>query len=94
MPIVCIFWWAPPAPGRWPQRRDQISHPSHGHDDLSNAIAGAADLALNYTLFDFSLSWVDGAPANETYAQRKQRESDENFRWRLGNYMRSIGAVW
>jgi hypothetical protein len=74
--------------------RDQISRPSHGHDDLSNAIAGAADLALNYTLFDSSLSWVDGAPANETYAQRKQRESDENFRWRLGNYMRSIGAVW
>ena len=27
-------------------------------------------------------------------AERKQHESDENFRWRLGNYMRSIGATW
>jgi hypothetical protein len=74
--------------------RDQISHPSHGHDDLANTIAGAADLAFNYTLFDSSLGWVDGASANETNAERKQRESDENFRWRLGNYMRSIGAGW
>ena len=27
-------------------------------------------------------------------AERKQHESDANFRWRLGNYMRSIGAAW
>ena len=30
----------------------------------------------------------------ETDAERKQHEFDENFRWRLGNYMRSIGAAW
>ena len=72
--------------------REQISHPTHGHDDVANAIAGAADVAYNYTLFDTSWSFVDGP--YETDAERKQHESDENFRWRLGNYMRSIGAGW
>jgi hypothetical protein len=48
---------------------------------------------MGYTLLDTSQSFVDGAP-NETDAQRKQRESDENFRWRLGNYMRSNGVGW
>jgi hypothetical protein len=73
--------------------REQISHPTHGHDDVANATAGAADVAYNYTLFDTSWSFVDGTPY-ETDAERKQHESDENFRWRLGNYMRSIGAGW
>jgi hypothetical protein len=74
--------------------RDQISHPTHGHDDVANVIAGAAELAHNYTLFDTSWSFVDGVPStNETDAERKQRESDENFRWRLGNYMRSISSA-
>ena len=41
--------------------REQISHPTHGHDDVANAIAGAADVAYNYTLFDTSWSFVDGA---------------------------------
>jgi hypothetical protein len=73
--------------------REQITHPTHGHDDIANAIAGAADIAYNYTLFDTSWSFVDGIPAtNETYAERKQRESDDNFRWRLANYMGSINA--
>jgi AcrB/AcrD/AcrF family len=56
-------------------------------------LAGAADVAYNYTLFDTSWSFVDGTPY-ETDAERRQHESDENFRWRLGNYMRSIGAGW
>jgi hypothetical protein len=72
--------------------RDQISAETHGHDDIANVIAGVAELAHNYTLFDTSWSFV--GPTNETDAERKQRESDENFRWRLGNYMRSIGAGW
>jgi hypothetical protein len=38
--------------------RDQITHPVHGHDDISNAIAGAADLAYNFTLFDPSFRWA------------------------------------
>jgi hypothetical protein len=27
--------------------REQITHPTHGHDDVANAIAGAVDLVLN-----------------------------------------------
>ena len=27
--------------------RDQISHPTHGHDDIANAIAGAVDLVAS-----------------------------------------------
>jgi hypothetical protein len=38
--------------------RDQITHPTHGHDDIANAIAGAVDLAYNSTLFDTSYAWV------------------------------------
>ena len=34
--------------------REQITHPTHGHDDIANAIAGVADVAYNYTLFDTS----------------------------------------
>ena len=49
--------------------------------------------------FDRTWAWYDGNPiqqtaTNKTDAGRKQRESDENFRWRLANYMRSIGAGW
>ena len=73
--------------------REQITHAIHGHDDIANAIAGVADAVYNFTLFDTSWSFVDGTPY-ETDAERKQHESDDNFRWRLGNYMRSIGAAW
>jgi hypothetical protein len=27
--------------------REQITHPTHGHDDIANAIAGVVDLVLN-----------------------------------------------
>jgi hypothetical protein len=42
--------------------RDQISHPTHGHDDIANAIAGAVDIAhgqSNYTLDPFSSDFID-----------------------------------
>jgi hypothetical protein len=42
--------------------RDQITHPTHGHDDLANAIAGAVDLARNsssYTLAPFAPDYQD-----------------------------------
>jgi hypothetical protein len=42
--------------------RDQISHPAHGHDDIANAIAGAADCARGssgYTLAPFQEDFVD-----------------------------------
>ena len=55
--------------------RDQITHPTHGHDDIANAVAGAVDVAFNFVLFDSSWSWVDGVPigAVETAEQRRAR---------------------
>jgi hypothetical protein len=42
--------------------RDTIDHGPHSHDDVANAVAGAADLAYNFSLFDFSYGFVDGNP--------------------------------
>jgi hypothetical protein len=39
--------------------RETITHPEHGHDDLANAVAGAASLS-KYGGFDFSYQWVSG----------------------------------
>jgi len=42
--------------------RDQITHPTHGHDDVACAIAGAVDLACNassYSLDAFQPGFVD-----------------------------------
>lgn len=42
--------------------RDQISHPTNGHDDCANAIAGVVDLVINtsgYTLEPFQPDFVD-----------------------------------
>jgi hypothetical protein len=40
--------------------RDQITHPTHGHDDIANAIAGAVDLAYSHTGYDrFYKGWCD-----------------------------------
>jgi hypothetical protein len=69
---------------------NQISHPSHGHDDISNAIAGAVDFAANFTLFDSTYSWVSGRAPAETIEQAKEREAAANARWRqqqLAAYM-------
>jgi hypothetical protein len=76
--------------------RDQITHPPHGHDDLSNAVAGAVDVAYNFSLFDASYAWVSGpvAPA-ETDEQRKERhrrESEDWYRHKLRNYLAANGA--
>jgi hypothetical protein len=70
--------------------RDQISHPSYGHDDVANAIAGAVDLAANFTLFDSTFSWVSGRAPAETIEQAREREAEANARWRqqqLNNYV-------
>ena len=39
--------------------RDTISHPERGHDDVANAVAGAAALS-NFGGYDTSLRWVFG----------------------------------
>ena len=39
--------------------RDTISHPDRGHDDVANAVAGAAALS-KFGGYDSSLRWVSG----------------------------------
>ena len=39
--------------------RDTISYPERGHDDVANAVAGAAALS-NFGGYDTSLRWVSG----------------------------------
>ena len=77
--------------------RDQITHPTHGHDDIAKAVAGAVDVAFNFVLFDSSWSWVDGVPigAVETAEQRRARQKKESEEWysaRLRSYLGMHGA--
>jgi hypothetical protein len=77
--------------------RDQITHPTHGHDDIANAIAGAVDVAFNFVLFDSSWSWVDGVPiggveTDEQRRARQKRESEDCYAARLRGYLAMHGA--
>jgi hypothetical protein len=61
--------------------RDFIDHAPNSHDDVANAVAGAADLAYNFSLFDFSYGFVDGNPLDakspaEVEAERRRQKSD------------------
>jgi hypothetical protein len=77
--------------------RDRISHPTHGRDDVANAIAGAVDVAANFVLFDQTWSWVDGVGIGqaETDEQRRARQKKESEDWyaaRLRGYLAMHGA--
>jgi hypothetical protein len=77
--------------------RDQISHPTHGRDDIANAIAGVVDVAANFVLFDQTWSWVDGVGIGqtETDEQRRARQKAESDAWhaaRLRGYLAMHGA--
>ena len=39
--------------------RDTIAHPERGHDDVANAVAGAATLS-KFGRYDTSMRWVSG----------------------------------
>jgi hypothetical protein len=72
--------------------RDYIDHPRHGHDDIANAVAIAADLAYNFSLFDI-YTLIDGAPRAahspvEREAERRRKEADDYYRVDL---YRSLG---
>jgi hypothetical protein len=40
--------------------KDTITHPPNGHDDLANAVAGAASLSSQYDGYDVTGRWIDG----------------------------------
>jgi hypothetical protein len=73
--------------------RDMISHPTHGHDDIANVVAGVAELVYNFTLFDTTFSFNEGlAPESrsnaEQEAERRRRQSDE---WAREQMYRKLG---
>jgi hypothetical protein len=54
--------------------KETITHPPNGHDDLANAVAGAASLS-QYDDYDFSGAWIDGPtkPREEHQARTQSR---------------------
>ena len=52
--------------------RDTISHPERGHDDVANAVAGAAALS-NFGGYDTSLRWVSGDDDDSSAAWQRVR---------------------
>ena len=52
--------------------RDTISHPDRGHDDVANAVAGAAALS-KFGGYDTSLRWVSGDDDDSGDAWRRVR---------------------
>ena len=40
--------------------KDSIDHAPNGHDDLANAVAGAAAATSSKYTYDTSLDWIDG----------------------------------
>ena len=53
--------------------RETITHPDRGHDDLANAVAGAAKLS-RYGGYDWEGRWIcdDGPPPDDPEARRKR----------------------
>ena len=60
--------------------RDTISHPDRGHDDVANAVAGAAALS-NFGGYDTSLRWVSG-------------DDDDNSRMPFGRRRSTVPMVF
>jgi hypothetical protein len=52
--------------------RDTITHPPNGHDDLANAVAGAAAQSSRYA-YDHTMAWVDGTPLTTDDDDEAQR---------------------
>jgi hypothetical protein len=52
--------------------RDTISHPDRGHDDVANAVAGAAALT-KFGGYDTSLRWVSGDDDDSDAAWQRVR---------------------
>jgi hypothetical protein len=75
--------------------REQITHPTHGKDDIANAIAGAVDLALNtsgYTLEPFDPNYVD-PDVPQPGTNRQQPELLDNLPQNLAEWWRWKGAT-
>ncbi len=76
---------------------ETIDHPPGQHDDLINAVAGAVSVALVRGVFTFEWAWIGGGvdeavlvPADETEAQRREREATEFQAHRFADHLRSL----
>ena len=49
--------------------RDTISHPDRGHDDVANAVAGAAALS-KFGGYDTSMRWVSGDDDSDAWTAK------------------------
>jgi hypothetical protein len=68
--------------------RDQITHPTHGHDDVANAIAGAVEIARSAStyrldVFDPNFQDIDAKP---TVQQQPVSSADQ----RLNDFYRNL----
>jgi hypothetical protein len=62
--------------------RDTISHPDRGHDDVANAVAGAAALS-KFGGYDTSLRWVSGDDDGGDAWQRVRLQAFVNSEGRI-----------
>jgi len=66
--------------------RDEILHPAHGHDDLANAVAGAASIAFDsFNFFDTTWSFVSDA-------DKKDDDPTGSRRWQAMRYLQHVMA--
>ena len=76
-------------------RKPQVAS---AHDDVATSVAGALVRAgAKRTFFGADAVWLGYDPSPSTpdaAARAAQEESDANFRWRLSQYMRSIGVPY
>ena len=61
---------------------DTISHPERGHDDVANAVAGAAALS-KFGGYDTSLRWVSGDDDSDDAWQRVRLQAFVNSGGRI-----------
>ena len=65
--------------------KDSIDHSPGGHDDLANAVAGAAALAIDTSSYDLTYRWVNGDDEDS------QQESADFQHARLIQHLRNCG---
>jgi hypothetical protein len=71
--------------------RDQITHPTYGHDDLANVIAGVAAVCYGEASasFNAALMWSEPDPPM-TDEQKKAAEARRNREWQNIQYVRHL----
>ena len=56
--------------------RDSVDHAPGAHDDIANAVAGAAVLANRTSTYAVDMAWVDGGPDGQEAAMDAWRRME------------------